>query len=117
MTALRPIPVVFGNHDGSGMMWYARAMYMNHIARQRCMQDTADTTNMPTTPLPAKTMLRVMHRSPAGLAVVGDERLSKTTLGARMIFAMKLKASNPAKQEQAKWKWTATWYMRFDVSQ
>ena len=108
---------MFGNHDGSGIMWYARAMYMNHIARQRWMQDTADTTNMPTTPLPAKTMLRVMHRSPAGLAVVGDERLSKTTLGARMIFAMKLKASNPAKQEQAKWKWTATWYMRFDVSQ
>jgi hypothetical protein len=98
-------------------MWYANAIYMNQIARQRCTQDTADTTNIPTSPLPPKTMLRVMQRSPAGLAVVGEERLSKTTLGARIIFAIKLKASNPAKQEQAKWKLTATWYVRFDVSQ
>lgn len=112
-----PIPVVFGNHEGSGKIWYANAMYINQIARQRCTQETADTTIIPIMPLPAKTILRVMQRSPAGDAVVGEERLSKTTLGARMIFAMQLKAKNPAKQEQAKWKLTATWYMRFDVSQ
>jgi len=66
------------------------------------MQDTAETTIIPSIPRPANTTLRVIQMSPAGDAVVGELNASKTTLRAMKSFAMKVKASRPAKQEQVK---------------
>ena len=89
------------------MIRYANAMYINQTARQKCAHEAVHTTIMPMRPLPARTIANVMQSSPAGLAVVGELNSSKITRRARINFAIELKASIPAKQEHAKWKYSA----------
>jgi hypothetical protein len=66
------------------------------------MQEDAETTNIPSVPLPAKTTSSVMQIKPAGAAVVGEFSSSIRTFLAKINLARKLDASRPANTLQAK---------------
>ena len=95
-TALSPIPTVFGNQLGSGMILYASAMYMNQMARAKCTHAAVETMTCPTTPRPANTQTDVIHNRPAGLDVVGLDISSMTTLVASNILATRSIDKKPA---------------------
>lgn len=94
-----------------------RTVYMNQIARHKWTHEAVDTTIIPKVPRPANTTSRVIHNKPAGVAVVGELSSSNTTSLARISFATKPNAKNPATQEHMKWKYSAILYACLDVSQ
>ena len=59
------------------------------------MKAAVETRICPTSPRPVKTQTAVIHKRPAGLAVVGLDISSMTTLVASKIFATRSVASKP----------------------